>query len=376
MINYGKQSISKDDIKELVKALKSDFLTQGPAIEIFEKKLSKYCGSKYALAFNNGTSALHIANLVLGTKKSKTVATTPITFLATANSVIYCGGKVEFVDINDKNFNIDLVSLEDKLKNKNIFGIIIVHLGGELADIESIRVLAKKYNAWIIEDACHAIGGKWIDSKNTKRIVGDCSYSEITTFSFHPVKHITTGEGGAILTNDKSIYENAKLLRSHGMFKEDKWFKKKPWYYEMRQLGYNYRITDFQAALGSSQLQKSDKWVKIRSDKVKYYDKKLQKVKQVIPQEHNFKFINSYHLYIILAKNRDKLFLFLKENGVNCQIHYIPIYRQPFYKGLNFNNFPNSEQYYQNGISLPLYPSLKKKEQDKIIKLIKDFYRD
>ena len=374
MINYGKQSIGKDDISSVIDVLKSDFLTQGPTIEIFEKKLAKYCGAKYAVSFNNGTSALHIANIILGTNKSSIIATTPVTFLATANSIIYAEGKVEFVDININNFNMDLNALEQKLNSKKISGIIVVHLGGELANVEEIRSLAKKHNVWIIEDACHALGGKWYDSKKKLRKVGDCSFSDITTLSFHPVKHITTGEGGAILTNNKALYERAKILRSHGMYKDNKWFKKRPWFYEMRELGYNYRITDFQAALGISQLKKSDSWIQKRFSLVKYYDEKFRSVDEITPQEHNFHFKNSYHLYIVLAKNRDKLFVYLKNNGINCQVHYIPIYRQPFYSRLSYKGFPNSEEYYKKGISLPLFPDLRKKDQDKIINLIRNFY--
>jgi len=374
MINYGKQKIDNDDIESVIEALKSDFLTQGPAIDIFEKKLAKYCGSKYAVSFNNGTSALHIANIILGTDQSSIVATTPVTFLATANSVLYCGGKVEFVDINSKDFNIDINKLEEKLKSKKFSGIIVVHLGGELANLEEIKKLSKKYNTWIIEDACHALGGKWSDSKGKQRKVGDCSFSDITTLSFHPVKQITTGEGGAILTNNKKLYEQAKVLRSHGMYKDKKWFKKRPWFYEMREIGYNYRITDFQAALGISQLKKSNRWANKRMQLVKYYDRNLKMIQEIIPQKHNFKFKNAYHLYIVLAEKRDKLFNYLRKNGFNCQIHYIPIYRQPFYKKHNKNNFPNSELYYKKGISLPLFPSLQKKDQDKLINLIRDFY--
>ena len=374
MVNYGKQSIDNDDINAVIEALKSDFLTQGPIIDIFEKKLAKYCGSRYAVSFNNGTSALHIANIILGTDKSSVVATTPVTFLATANSIIYCGGKVEFVDISLKNFNIDIDKLEEKLKSKKISGIIIVHLGGELADLEKIKKLSKKYKAWIIEDACHALGGKWYDSKGKKRKVGDCSFSDITTLSFHPVKHITTGEGGAILTNNKKLYERAKLLRSHGMYKDKKWFNKRPWFYEMREIGYNYRITDFQAALGISQLKKSNHWTAKRMKLVKYYDKNFKTIKEIIPQDHNFEFKNSYHLYIVLAEKRDQLFNYLRKNGFNCQIHYIPIYKQPFYSGNNKDSFPNSDIYYKKSISLPLFPSLQKKHQDKLISLIRDFY--
>ena len=374
MINYGKQSIDKDDILSVIDVLKSDFLTQGPTIEIFEKKLAKYCGAKYAVSFNNGTSALHIANIILGTNKSSIVATTPVTFLATANSVVYAEGKIEFVDINIKNFNIDLNALEEKLNSKKISGIIVVHLGGEVVNMEEVKSLAKKHNVWIIEDACHAIGGKWYDSKNKLRKVGDCSFSDITTLSFHPVKHITTGEGGAILTNNRAFYERAKILRSHGMYKDKKWFKKRPWFYEMRELGYNYRITDFQAALGISQLKKSNRWINKRLNLVKYYDKNFRSIDEITPQAHNFNFKNSYHLYIILAKNRDKLFVYLKDNGINCQVHYIPIYRQPFYRAFKVKDFPNSEEYYKKGISLPLFPDLSKKNQDKVINLIREFY--
>ena len=260
MINYGKQSIDKIDVESVSGTLKSDWLTQGPKVSEFEDAFSKYCGSKYAVAVSNGTAALHLANTVAGTKEKSEVITTPISFLATSNSVLYAGGRPFFVDIKQNNFTIDANKIEDALNmSSNIEGIIPVHFGGVLSDLDRIKEIAIKNDLWVIEDACHALGGKCLDKNGTVQKVGNCSHSAMTTFSFHPVKHITTGEGGAITTNSKKIYDELITLRSHGMNKNTNISEARQngeWFYTMERLGYNYRMTDFQAALGIEQLKK------------------------------------------------------------------------------------------------------------------------
>ena len=381
MINYGKQSIDDKDIKALTSTLQSDWLTQGPKLSEFENNLAEYCGSKYAIAVCNGTAALHLANLVLSGKSNKNVITTPITFLATANSIIHAGGRPYFSDINYGSFTLDPLHVQ-KLVQSNIdfAGIIPVHLGGVVSDMEKFKTLANENDLWIIEDACHALGGRWIDSSGNLQKVGNCAFSDLTTFSFHPVKHITTGEGGAITTNSKSLYEKLLILRSHGMIKNENILNDKhgKWYYEMHDMGYNYRMTDFQASLGIEQLKKSDKWVRSRRDLVSKYDNAFEEIHQIKPQDHFDKDgESSYHLYIIQCEKRKELYEFLSKNGVNTQVHYIPIHLQPYYKdkyGYKENDFPVAEEYYSKALSLPLYPSLKESDQDRVISLIIDFY--
>ena len=381
MINYGKQSIDQDDISAVVETLKSDWLTQGPKVEEFENCLADYCNVKYAIAVSNGTAALHLANLALGVTKKTKVVTTPITFLATANSVVYAGGDPIFSDISNKTFTLDPVQLEERIKNdQNIRGIINVHLGGNTSNIEEINKIADKYNLWVIEDSCHALGGTWKDKNGILRKVGDCSFSDIATFSFHPVKQITTGEGGAITTNNREIYERLITLRTHGMIKDSSLINNNEggWYYEMQELGYNYRITDFQAALGIEQLKKSDKWQKMRRHIVSVYDQEFDFLDQITPQNHPDQNLNfSYHLYIIQCEKRLELYNYLKENKINTQVHYIPIHQQPYYKnkfGYEVGDFPNAESYYKKALSLPLYPTLTEVEQERIISIIREFY--
>ena len=381
MINYGKQSIDQDDISAVVETLKSDWLTQGPKVEEFENCLADYCNVKYAIAVSNGTAALHLANLALGVTKKTKVVTTPITFLATANSVVYAGGDPIFSDISNKTFTLDPAKLEEQIKNdQSIRGIINVHLGGNTSNIEEINKIADKYNLWVIEDSCHALGGTWKDKNGILRKVGDCSFSDIATFSFHPVKQITTGEGGAITTNNREIYERLITLRTHGMIKDPSLINNNEggWYYEMQELGYNYRITDFQAALGIEQLKKSDKWQKMRRRLVSVYDKEFDSLDQITPQNHPDQNLNfSYHLYIIQCEKRLELYNYLKENKINTQVHYIPIHQQPYYKnkfGYEVGDFPNAESYYKKALSLPLYPTLTEVEQERIISIIREFY--
>jgi len=381
MINYGKQTINQRDIDSVTETLKSNWLTQGPKIAEFEEDFARYCGSKYAVVVSNGTAALHLANLALGISTQSKVLTTPITFLATANSIIYAGGVPIFSDISKESFTLSPDLLQEKIDlNSDLKGIITVHMGGVISNMEAIKKIADKNDLWIIEDSCHALGGTWKDSKGDIHRVGDCSYSDISTFSFHPVKQITTGEGGAITTNDKEIYEKLLILRTHGMTKDPEIIDQNhgQWYYEMHNLGYNYRITDFQAALGIEQLKKNDEWQILRRELVSNYDEEFKSINQIKPQKHPDEDLSySYHLYIIQCEKRLQLYNYLKENKINTQVHYIPIHLQPFYQknyGYSLGDFPISESYYNKALSLPLYPTLKKSQQRKIISLIRKFY--
>ena len=380
MINYGKQSIDEKDIQAVMDTLSSDWLTQGPKVDEFERALAKYCGSKYAVAVCNGTAALHLANLAMGTDTTTNVITTPVTFLATANSVIYAGGHPVFCDISDGSYNLDSVKVKELAEGEVGFkGMMPVHLGGVVCEMDALKEIADENDLWIIEDACHALGGKWIDKSGKTQRVGNCSHSDMTIFSFHPVKQITTGEGGAITTNNKVLYEKLLTLRSHGMTKDSSLLKENHggWYYEMQELGLNYRMTDIQAALGIEQLRKNDEWVKRRRALVAQYDDAFNDIEQIMPQKHPDRSGEySYHLYIIQCEKRAELYQFLKENGVNTQVHYIPIHLQPYYKnkyGYGRGDYPMAEKYYDNALSLPLYPTLTDSEQDKVISLIKKF---
>lgn len=381
MINYGKQSIDEKDIKAVTDTLNSDWLTQGPKVEEFEQALADYCGVKYAVAVCNGTAALHLANLAIGTNKTTSVILPPITFLSTANSVIYAGGHPVFGDISDGSFTLDPEKVKELVEGKTSFrGIMPVHLGGVVCDLESLKNIADENKLWIIEDACHALGGKWTDKNGNIHRVGDCSHSDMTIFSFHPVKQMTTGEGGAITTNNKIMYEKLLMLRTHGMTKKPQELEENHggWYYEMQELGFNYRMTDIQAALGIEQLKKNDEWIKIRRGLVTQYDESFTKIEQLKPQQHPD--INggySYHLYILQCEKRAELYQHLKDNGINTQVHYIPIHFQPFYKnkyGYGKNDFPLAEKYYDHALSLPLYPSLSVNEQKFVIESIFEFY--
>jgi UDP-4-amino-4,6-dideoxy-N-acetyl-beta-L-altrosamine transaminase len=381
MINYGRQSIDEKDIQAVTDTLKSDWLTQGPKTDEFERSFAEYCGAKYAISVCNGTAALHLANLAIGTDVTTNVITTPITFLATSNSVIYTGGHPFFGDISDGTFTLDPDKVKELLEGESIFkGIIPVHLGGVVCDMESLADIAKENNLWIIEDACHALGGKWIDKNGKTQKVGNCSHSDMTIFSFHPVKQITTGEGGAITTNNKDIYEKLLLLRTHGMTKDADLLKENHggWYYEMQNLGYNFRMTDIQATLGIEQLKRNDSWVKRRREIVQQYDDAFKDIEKITPQEHpDADSIYSYHLYIIQCEERAKLYQYLKDNGVNTQVHYIPVHLQPYYKekyGYGRGDFPVAEKYYDSALSLPLYPTLKASEQEIVISLVNKFY--
>ena len=378
MIPYSRQLITKKECSQINKILLSNYLTQGPMVPKFEKKISKYCGSKFTVAANSGTSALHIACLALNIGANDIVWTSAISFVASANCAAYCGAKVEFLDIDIKTFNISIDFFENKLKiakkkNKLPKVIVLVHLGGLACDLKKINKLKKKYKFKIIEDASHAIGSTYYETK-----IGDCKYSDITVFSFHPVKTITSCEGGAATTNNKNIYNELLIYREHGIERQNqnKFKNKRPKYYNQIKLGYNYRMNDIEAALGLMQLKKINKWIKYKNFLANRYRlafKELPLKYQIIPKNY----YSSYHLYIILIESRkysrDQILKKLIKKGIGCNIHYMPIYKHNYYKkGFNNKKFTASETYYRNCISIPMYAGLTVKNQNKVIKLLKD----
>jgi len=380
MIPYGKQDINQQDIDAVISVLKSDWLTQGPQVPLFEQALADKCQARHGIAVNSATSALHIANLALGVGQDDIVWTSPITFVATANSALYCGAKVDVVDIDLSSGNMSVHALEQKLIQAKRQGclpkvVIPVHLAGQSCDMQAIAELAKQYNFSIIEDASHAVGGKYQQTP-----VGCCQYSDITIFSFHPVKIITSAEGGMALTNDAELAERMLMLRSHGITSEqDKMTEPShgPWYYQQIDLGFNYRMTDLQAALGLSQLSRIENFIEERNQLAENYDIAFEnsELKPLTPADDR---ISAYHLYLILLANDDaqqhkQAIITLREQGICAHLHYIPVHLQPYYQQLGFKkgDFPNAEQYYQRAISLPLYPKLSLVDQQHIIEQVK-----
>ncbi len=377
MIPYGRQNIDKNDIEAVVKILKSDFITQGPTTPKFEKEISKVTNSKYACAVNSATSALHIACLSLNIGKNDIVWTSPISFVASSNCALYCEATVDFVDIDKTSYNISIESLKNKLieaekKGQLPKAIVAVHLSGQSCEMKTIKKLSKKYGFKIIEDASHAIGGKYLGEP-----IGNCKYSDITVFSFHPVKIITTSEGGICTTNDPNLYSKLCRYRSHGVTRHPEEMINKPdgpWYYEQLDLGYNFRLNDLMSALGLSQLKKLKKFIKEREKIAKKYDSLFEKTSIITPQQ-SINSISSRHLYIIrIPKNRNAIFENLRNNGIGVNIHYIPIYRQPYYKKFKYkySDFKESENYYREAISIPIYPGLTKNQQERIFKIIQN----
>jgi UDP-4-amino-4,6-dideoxy-N-acetyl-beta-L-altrosamine transaminase len=366
-IPYGKQTISQDDIDAVVNTLKSDFLTTGPKVKEFEKALCEYCDVKYAVAVSNGTAALHLASLALLNESDK-VLTTPNSFLATSNAIIYAKAKPIFVDICEDG-NIDLDLCEKFIKSdSSIKAIYGVAFSGNMLNQEKLQHLKETYNLTILEDNCHAIGATYNNIK-----AGSCTNSDISIFSFHPVKHITTGEGGAITTNSKELYEKLISLRNHGMIKND---SMKPWEYEMQNLGFNYRITDIGCALGISQLKKLNGFIKRRIEIAQKYDEMFEDTN--IKPLYKYNSNSSYHLYVVKTDftkiniSKEELFVKMKEKNIGLQLHYIPINKQPYYKSLDYGleDTPNMDKYYKECYSLPCYPSLKNKEQSYIIETL------
>lgn len=380
-ISYGRQNITDEDIKAVTEVLKSDYLTQGPKIAEFEEQFAKYIGAKYAVACSNGTAALHICALALNVKKGDNVITTPITFVASANCVKYCGGDITFADINSETFLIDINRIRKILEAspKGTYkGIIPVDFAGLAVNLEELKELANKYNLWIIEDACHAPGGYFIDKKGNKQFCGNGNFADLAIFSFHPVKHVATGEGGIVTTNNKELYKKLLLYRSHGITKNSELLTQNDggWYYEMQELGFNYRLTDFQSALGISQLKRANEGLERRKQIAKKYDNAF-KNSPIKTQSNDITIGHAYHLYIIQIGNRLELYNYLKENKIYAQVHYVPVHLQPYYKNLGSKegDLPISEHYYNKCLSIPIYPTLTDEEQDFVIDKILSFYK-
>ena len=375
-IPYGRQNIEQDDIEAVVSTLKSDFLTQGPKVREFESKFAEYVGANYAVAVNNATSGLHLSVLALNLKKGDRVITTPITFAASANCIRYAGAEVWFADIDPNTYLLDINSVKELIesKPKGFFkGIIPVDFAGLPVNMEEFRALADAHNLWIIEDACHAPGGYFIDSKSEKNFCGNGKYSNIGVFSFHPVKHIACGEGGMLTTNSKELFNRLLQLRTHGITKENIEENHGNWYYEMKSLGFNYRLTDFQSALGITQLAKNEKGVERRNEISLIYKKAFEgKIKfQDLPNDS----YNAHHLFIVEVENRKELYDFLHSRGILAQIHYIPVHTMPYYKNIGYldADLSHAEKYYSRCISLPMYPTLSNEEQDFVIEQINQF---
>lgn len=377
MIPYGRQNINQADIDAVVEVLRSDFLTQGPVVPAFEKAVSNYCSAQHAVAVNSATSALHLACLALGVSKGDLVWTTPITFVASANCALYCGATIDFVDIDPRTYNLSVERLTEKLEqaatiNKLPKVVIPVHMSGQPCDMAAIYELSQKYGFKIIEDASHAIGGKY-----KGEYIGNCLYSNITIFSFHPVKIVTTGEGGMALTNDDQLARRMQLLRSHGITRDEKEMthaSEGGWYYQQIDLGYNYRMTDIHAALGLNQLQRLDGFIKKRHSIASRYNDLLNELPINFPWQSPNSY-SGFHLYVIrlkleqIDKTHCQVFDELRNSGIGVNLHYIPVYLQPYYKDLGFKSgyCTESEKYYAEAISLPMFPGLLAYQQDEVV---------
>jgi UDP-4-amino-4,6-dideoxy-N-acetyl-beta-L-altrosamine transaminase len=380
IIPYGRQDINQADIDAVVAVLRSDFLTQGPAVPAFEKAVADYCCAQHAVAVNSATSALHIACLALGVGKGDSVWTTPITFVASANCALYCGATVDFVDIDPRSYNLSVDCLAEKLALAEKTGklpkvVIPVHLCGQPCDMAGIHALSQQYGFKIIEDASHAIGGKYKGEP-----IGNGRYSDITVFSFHPVKIITSGEGGMAVTNDATVHSQMVRLRSHGITRDPAEMTHAPdgpWYYQQIDLGYNYRMTDIQAALGISQMRRLDEFVAKRHDLAAHYDKLFENSPVTVPRQHADSY-SGLHLYVVRLPqdkgrfNRSEVFERLRTHGIGVNLHYIPIYRHPYYERMGYttNDFPEAERYYAEAITLPMYPGLTKAQQQEVVQTL------
>lgn len=383
MIPYGRQDISEADIQAVVDVLRSNFLTQGPVVPVFEKSVADYCGTQHAVAVNSATSALHIACLALGVGPNDMVWTTPVTFVASANCALYCGAQIDFVDIDPRTYNMSMERLSEKLARTEKIGklpkvVIPVHLCGQPCDMAGIHVLSQRYGFKIIEDASHAIGGQYRNEP-----IGNCRYSDITVFSFHPVKIITAGEGGMALTNDEQLAKRMKLLRSHGITSTAADMTPRPpeelWYYQQIALGFNYRMTDIHAALGLSQMQRLDEFVAKRHAIARRYEELLAELPVTTPWQHSNSY-SGFHLYVIrlklgeISKTQREVFVALSAAGIGINLHYIPVYRQPYYEQLGFKagHCPEAEQYYAEAVSIPMYPGLTEVQQDRVVAALRE----
>jgi UDP-4-amino-4,6-dideoxy-N-acetyl-beta-L-altrosamine transaminase len=389
-IPYGRQNITDEDIEAVIRTLKSDYLTQGPRITEFEENFANYVDSKYAVAVANGTAALHLCTLALGVEVGDKVITTPITFAASANCIRYCGGEVIFSDIDPESYLLDINKVKELLESspKGTYkGIIPVDFAGRAVNLEAFRDLAEKHGLWIIEDACHAPGGFFNDSSGVKQQCGNGMFADLAIFSFHPVKHIASGEGGMITTNDEELYHKLLQLRTHGIIKNNDLYEnsiefsggvdKYPgWYMEMQELGYNYRITDFQAALGTSQLKRADLGLQRRREIADLYFKEFKNIPFIKGQSGVVEG-HAYHLYVIEVEDRLGLYNYLRENNIFAQIHYIPCHLMPYYRGFGWSegDMINAENYYKLCLSLPMFPTLSTSEQEFVIDKIYYYFQ-
>lgn len=378
-ISYGRQHITEQDIDAVVNVLKSSYLTQGPKVKEFEDDFANYVGAKYAVAVTNGTAALHLSAMSLGVLPGQKVITSPITFLASANAVLYCGGEIDFVDIESETYTIDLDKVEQKLKTSpagTYKGIIPVDFAGYPVDTERLRKIADKHNLWILEDSCHAPGGYFMDSKNKLQKCGNGTYSDLSMFSFHPVKHIACGEGGMITTNNEKLYHKLLNIRTHGIQQNKSLWKENHglWYYEMQELGFNYRLSDIQCALGISQLKRANKNLETRQKIIKRYDEAFKNHPNIKTPYRANNIYHAFHLYVIQTQKRDNLIAHLRKNNIIAQVHYIPVHLQQYYKNLGWKlgDMPVAEDYYANALSIPVFPTLTIEEQDFVIKKIKE----
>lgn len=379
-ISYGRQSISDEDIQTVVDTLRSDYLTCGPAIPEFEKAFAEYVNAKYTVAVCNATAALHIAAKALDIHPGDNVICTPMTFASSANCIRFCGGDVKFVDINPKTYLLDIEKLKETLtaSPKGTYkGMVLVDFAGYPHNMEEYRKIADEYGMWILEDACHAPGAYFIDSTGEKVYCGSGKYSDITVFSFHPVKHITTGEGGMACTQNQKLYDKMALLRTHGITHDANKLQRNDglWYYEMQELGYNYRITDIQAALGTSQLKRARKNVETRRELVRKYNEAFKDIKGINTPYEAEDVYHAYHLYVIQVEDRLGLYNHLRENKIFAQVLYYPLNLMPYYKqfGNKEGDLPNVEEYYKHCLALPMFPTLTEEQQEYIIQNVKEF---
>ena len=380
-IPYGHQHITDEDIQAVIETLKSDYLTQGPKIIEFEQAFARYVGAKYAVAVSNATAGLHLAATALQVRSGDKVIVTPITFAASANCIRYCNGMVVFCDIDPDTYLMDIKKLRRLLETNppsTFKGIVPVDFAGYPHQMEEFRQLADEYGLWILEDACHAPGGYFIDSNGEKLFCGNGKFADVTVFSFHPVKHIATGEGGMVTTNDKELFDRLSLLRTHGITKNPACLHENHggWYYEMQELGYNYRLTDFQAALGLSQLKRADEGLKRRQKIAVRYNEAFKRIADIQTPYASPDVFHAYHLYIIQVPDRLDLYNYLHENGIYAQVHYIPLHLMPYYReqGNKPGDLPVAEKYYSRCLSLPMFPTLTDEEQEYVIKKIEYYF--
>lgn len=380
-IPYGRQNITEEDIAAVVETLRSDYLTQGPKVTEFEEAFARYVDAPYAVAVNNATAGLHLAAMALGVKPGQRVVVTPMTFAASANCIRYCGGDVDFCDIEPDTYLMDTGKLEQMLESKpegTYAGIVAVDFAGYPHNMEELRRIADRHGLWIIEDACHAPGAWWTDSEGTRQLTGNSRHADCTVFSFHPVKHIATGEGGMVTTASEGLLAKLRHYRTHGITRDPALMDRNDggWYYEMRDLGFNYRLTDIQAALGVSQLKRADAGIARRREIADRYDAAFAAIPQIVTPKRESGVGHAFHLYVIQVPDRKGLYNHLRSKGVLAQVHYAPVHLMPYYRqfGWSEGSLPVVEEYYSRCLSLPMFPTLTDSQQDYVIECVREFF--